>query len=462
MKPLKQLFVRKTRIIMFLVISSISIFILALLLTVQYFQFNITVKNEMNSTLIYLKSFATSQLNVLYENGRLHSNSAKDLILNDLYNMGVYSAYIEDEQIIYDSIQLPLPSFTPDPKYSVSSELFVNSKHTGRFLLSVKTASGLLHMKYERMYLNYWKKLKFNLVFLIPLILILSYMVAHTMSQPVYKIIKWISELGENYDVIPPLPKGVGEFKHIQKELYRLVQRILENEKWRKSLLEDLGHEIRTPLCIVSMQLEALADGVYPPTADAHLTIYIELNRLTTFFDDIQTLHTAEGSRFELNNSQTDIRTIVQQVHDLFKIPCKNKGIELKTEMEFIPFYSYCDFDKIKQSLINLVSNAMKYTEPNGQIIISVEKEIVEDKILIKVADTGIGIDASELENIFKRFYRIKTPIYRSVKGSGIGLSIAKSYLEAHGGRILVESRLSKGSVFTIELPVYSKRSRLQ
>ena len=195
-------------------------------------------------------------------------------------------------------------------------------------------------------------------------------------------------------------------------------------------------------------------DGVLPATHETYQQIHSEADRLNRLVDDLQELSRVEARAYQLVVRPVDVLSIVQMVSKRLAPQFEAKRIALELDLPADLPRLLADEDRTVQVLTNLVANAIQHTAVDGKVMISAVR--VNDEVEISVRDNGIGIPSEHLAHIFDRFYRVdKSRSRRTGGGSGIGLTIAKHFVEAMGGRIWAESDgESKGSVFTFTLPV--------
>ena len=226
---------------------------------------------------------------------------------------------------------------------------------------------------------------------------------------------------------------------------------LAELERLKSDFIAITSHELRTPLGLIlghATFLRELAGAQYGEQLD---TIIRNATKLKEIVENLSDVDNFESGSARVKGDRVSLARIVEDVVSLFKPEAEQKNIALKTEMGSLPYYLHGDQVKITIALSNLVKNAIQYTEAGGDVTVSVE----EDSGYLKVAvtDNGIGIPARELPRIFERFYQVETHLTRRYGGMGLGLSVAKSMIELHGGRIWAESR-GRGSRFTFLLPV--------
>jgi signal transduction histidine kinase len=212
----------------------------------------------------------------------------------------------------------------------------------------------------------------------------------------------------------------------------------------------DIAHELRTPLSIILGYSEALSDGKLQGKPAIYDAMYGEAQLLSHLVDDLRTLSLADAGELTLNRSLLPAAECIDRIAASHAELAAQRGIRL--EVQLAPDLPFVDVDRerIAQVLANLVSNALRYTPEGGVITLSAEAD--DGRVLLRVSDTGPGIEPAHLPLVFKRFYRADDA--RPANGeSGLGLAIAKSLVEAHGGTIQVESAVGQGATFTVALP---------
>ena len=224
-------------------------------------------------------------------------------------------------------------------------------------------------------------------------------------------------------------------------------------ENMRKEFVANVSHELKTPITSIQGFIETLkmTDNLDEDTKNRFLTIIEnEATRLTRLIDDILLLSTIEN-KTKKKVEKVDLFEVFEEVHEVITYIAKKKNIKVKYDFENkdIDLWEYSGY--IRQILLNIISNAIKYTGENGKV--SIKQYIKSEKVFIEVKDNGIGIPEEDIERIFERFYRVDKARSRSVGGTGLGLAITKHMVKALNGNIRVESELGVGSKFIIELP---------
>ncbi|MGD0855376.1 MAG: ATP-binding protein [Dehalococcoidia bacterium] len=220
----------------------------------------------------------------------------------------------------------------------------------------------------------------------------------------------------------------------------------------RRDMIADIAHELRSPLTNIRGYLEAIRDSVMKPDEKTIGSVYDETMLLSRLIDDLQELSLAEAGELKLYRETEVVPDLIDQAVSAVQAKALSKEISLDSNVPAGLPEVYVDFLRIKQVLLNLLENAIAHTPRGGAITVAAIEN--GDMIEISVTDTGEGIPADELQNIFERFHRIDKSRTRSTGGTGLGLTIARSFVEAHGGKITVQSELGKGSRFSFTIPI--------
>lgn len=227
-------------------------------------------------------------------------------------------------------------------------------------------------------------------------------------------------------------------------------------ERVRQEFVSNVTHELKTPLTSIKGFVDTLKNGAMDDqeVAIRFLDIIdIESDRLTLLIEDILALSEIETMRMDRNQKDEDLVKAVDEVLLMLEHKAMEKGIELNRKVSSdIPLY-FCNRDRMKQLFINLIDNAIKYTE-KGSVTVEMKLSRSEEHIVINVMDTGIGIEQEHLERLFERFYRVDKGRSRKMGGTGLGLSIVKHIIELYNGSIQVTSALNKGTTMKIKLPL--------
>ena len=246
-------------------------------------------------------------------------------------------------------------------------------------------------------------------------------------------------------------------------ERHSVLARLEEYDRLKSELLSTASHELRTPLTIIQEFVSLVADGVAGPVtveqSECLASALRNCDRLTTLLNDLLDMSKLNSAHVEIEQKQVNPAPLLKECHDDFQPKCRTQDIRLELEMPDVLPIVFCDADKIRQAVVNLLGNAVKFTPSGGAIALRVK---VEDAFVrIEIEDSGKGIGPQDQEAIFEAFTQIDRQDGPGAKGTGLGLSITKRIVTLHGGRIWVESAIGKGSRFTFTLPIYSEETRL-
>jgi len=241
------------------------------------------------------------------------------------------------------------------------------------------------------------------------------------------------------------------EFGELAIAFNAMAADLERTEQLRRNLVADVAHELRTPLSNIQGHLEAIRDGLLPAEPATFDSIHEEVLLLARLVEDLQELTLAEAGQLTLLRQPADVADIARRAASAAQPPAEARGLTIETDLPGQPTTAEVDPERIGQVLRNLLSNAIIHTSEGGRITVELKDEGHE--LRVTVADTGAGIPPDDLPYVFERFYRVDRSRVRATGGAGLGLTIAKRLVEAHGGTIGVESELGKGSRFTFTLP---------
>jgi signal transduction histidine kinase len=258
--------------------------------------------------------------------------------------------------------------------------------------------------------------------------------------------------------------------KDFADQLERRNQELRKIDSMKSEFVSVASHELRTPLAAIKNAVQLMLSGKtgeINENQEKFLSMAERnINRLTNILNDLLNLSRIESGKIELKFEKVELKEIIQLSASSLRPHADVKSIQIEAETpESLPEI-YGDQEKIEQILTNLIGNAIKFTPDGGRILISVKPPSHDqtggygDMVAISVKDTGIGIPAEHLDAIFEKFHQVEGSLHRSVSGTGLGLAITKGLVEAHQGKILVQSDVGKGSTFTFTLPVSQSERR--
>lgn len=330
--------------------------------------------------------------------------------------------------------------------------IIVNDKTVGRVLFTEGAWMVRLPESLESQFLKQvrlatiWGALGATIV-----ALLLGALLAYNITRPVRELTMAThmitkGDLGYQVDIHThdELEDLANAFNQMSRELARA-------SKVRRQMTADIAHDLRTPLSVILGYAEALHDGKLAGSPETYAILHSEALHLQHLIEDLRTLSLADAGELSLDFQATELRPLLERTAAAYAAKAQEQGISIQvTVSQHIP-HVQLDPERMMQVLGNLVSNALRYTPAGGTINLSTEED--NQHIILRVQDTGTGIAPESLPYVFERFYR-EDPSRRVGEGeSGLGLAIAKSIVELHGGEINVTSQLGHGTTFEIKIP---------
>lgn len=245
---------------------------------------------------------------------------------------------------------------------------------------------------------------------------------------------------------------GADELARVARSFNAMADKLALSETARQNMLADIAHELRNPIGVLQSHLEAMMDDVFP-TDKAHLaSLHDETVLLSRMVSDLRELALADAGRLTLNRVPTDLHALVEHTVAAFQPQAREQQIGLTADLNnHLPLLNL-DAQRIEQALHNLLSNALRYTPPGGNVSVELGREGQSARVVVR--DTGTGIAPAALPHVFERFWREDKGRSRAQGGTGLGLAIAKQWVEAHGGKMGAESRVNQGATFWFTLPL--------
>ncbi|MGQ9516781.1 MAG: ATP-binding response regulator [Anaerolineae bacterium] len=252
------------------------------------------------------------------------------------------------------------------------------------------------------------------------------------------------------------LMRRVAELELARRRLEQAHAELEEAGRLKTEFISMVSHELRTPLTNIQGYVELLLDETDGPITDTQRE-YLEIvldncKRLIAIANDLLDISRIEAGNLRLSKTRLRLQELVEEAVRSWYPQFQAKNLQLSLDLTPQPLWIWADWERMLQVLNNLLSNACKYTPAGGSVTVRVYPS--NDKALVEVIDTGIGIPEQDLERIFEKFYRAESSRQEATYGTGLGLPIAKSLVELHDGSISVTSKLSQGSTFTVQLPL--------
>jgi signal transduction histidine kinase len=256
---------------------------------------------------------------------------------------------------------------------------------------------------------------------------------------------------GKNYGIA--IFRDITEEKRAQEIIKKEVERMRETDEAKTNFLNIVSHEMKTPLTAINAHLGVLDD--LKGNLNEQELLSLEAIKRNNYFlkiliDNILELSRIESGKFELNMSKINLARVIKEVKSNLEILSEKKGLQLILDVGKLPEI-LADEMRIREILNNLISNSIKFTD-KGWIKVKAERR--DNHVVIKIIDSGVGIQKDKIDNLFQKFYQINSSIGRRFGGTGLGLAITKQLIELQGGKIKVESTYGKGSTFSVLLPI--------
>jgi two-component system sensor histidine kinase BaeS len=273
---------------------------------------------------------------------------------------------------------------------------------------------------------------------------LVSILFSKKLTDPIIVLTKAAVDLGEGDLKRRVELSGGDEIGRLSEAFNRMAQALETHESLRKKLTANVAHELRTPIGAMMGEIEAMIDGYIPADRENLQSLYSEIGRLRKLLDGIEELSRAEAGSLNLDLQSFELAPFLGSIIGRLAATSGEKHISLELSCDE-GLSIRADPDRLSQIVINLVSNAIKACEQGGRVLVSAGR--INDNVRIAVRDNGSGIKKEDLPFIFERFYKV------SGNGLGLGLTIVKELVEAHGGKVTVSSEYGKGSEFTVVIP---------
>jgi signal transduction histidine kinase len=279
---------------------------------------------------------------------------------------------------------------------------------------------------------------------------LLSFLLTQMALRPLYQMIKTtrLIAMGDYSSRVRADSRDeIGELAYAFNQMAASLERV---ERLRRNMVSDVAHELRTPLTNIRGYLEALQDGVVPPTQETFQLLLEETLTLISLVENLLQLARADAARLSLDLEETDIVELASRALKKFDLEFRQKDIQVRAELGEAGDPVPADREKLSRVIENLLKNALQYTPESGSVLIRTERSGQALKFIVE--NSGPGIEAKDLPFVFERFYRGEKSRSRDFGGTGIGLAIVKEILEAHGGKTGVQSAPGK-TLFWFSLP---------
>ena len=348
----------------------------------------------------------------------------------------------------------PVSTAPTDAESAVTQSIVSkDGKTLGQVRLWVLGSDALLTKADSAFRANTFNAMALAAFIAIAIAVIIGFLVSRMFTNPIRRITDTARQIREGDLSARTGMRGDDEIDQLGETFDEMANSLEKDLKRERRLTSDVAHELRTPLMAMQATVEAMQDGVYPTDAEHLETVASETRRLARLVQQTLDLSRLENHRAPLNLEPVDIVQFVRNIVDTQQQLFVKKDLHLRFADETLGRGASIevDPDMITQCVINLMSNAMRYTPEDGWVVVAVGSD--RKNVTIRVTDTGIGIAKEDLSRIFGRFWRADASRARDAGGLGVGLAVTKQIVERHHGFISVESELEKGTTFTIHLP---------
>ncbi len=314
--------------------------------------------------------------------------------------------------------------------------------------------SGALDAEFSNFRAGFFEALAWAALAALSVALVVSLFISRSLSAPIRAMTRASRRVAEGHYSERVPAGGRDELGQLAGSFNTMAEKLEQVETMRRRLIGDVAHELRTPLTAIKGSMEGLVDGILPATPDTFEQVAAEAERLNHLVDDLQELSRVESGAFTLDLGPVSLPELAETARKRLAAPYAAKGVSLTLDLPAALLPLRADTDRLLQVLTNLLNNALQYTPAGGSVTLSAE--VRGREMLVRVSDTGIGIPPEHLPRIFDRFYRVdKSRSRQTGGGSGVGLTICKYLVEAHGGRIWAESPgEGQGSAFFFTIPL--------
>jgi len=285
----------------------------------------------------------------------------------------------------------------------------------------------------------------------------LCFIFTHYLMIPIRDFVKSIQEMTSGKFPEPIQNKRRDETRLMTDKFNEMVDALRHTEENRNTFIANVSHELKTPITSIRSYAETLADAMNdldPETRNNFINVILnESDRMTKIVQDLLTLSKMDAGEITLKIEPFNLSESVQRVYDSVLLNAQKRGMNMALNLSSGTQILHGDKARIEQVLLNILSNALRYTPDGGKIELKTYFDKKRSEMVICVKDTGIGIPAEDLPKLFDRFYRVDKARSRAKGGSGLGLAIAKELIERHGGTITIESKLNVGTTVFVRLP---------
>jgi two-component system OmpR family sensor kinase len=369
-----------------------------------------------------------------------------------------------DERVIYDGLEARPGRHLTREEQAVAQEIEVGGETVGSLVVTIPVRSTVLGPLEQSFLARLRRWLVIGALLAGGLGLLLGLVLSRSLTAPLQRLANAARAVAARDFSRRLDAEGSVEIAEVADAFNEMTKALGQSERQRQNMVADVAHELRTPLSVVQGALRAILDDVYPMEKAEISRLYDETRVLSRLVDDLRELALADAGQLRLSVQPTHVGAVTRATTDSLALAAEAREVTLAAQVpEDLPLVQ-ADPDRLAQVLRNLMLNALRHTPPGGTV--TVTARLAGDAVEMAVADSGEGISTEDLSHVFDRFWRADRARTRWVAtasgahdtrwagGSGLGLSVTQSLVEAQGGRIWVESELGKGSTFRFILPL--------
>lgn len=356
---------------------------------------------------------------------------------------------IEGDKIILDSKPDGIAINNPENLTKYGTPIIVSGQQVGTFL--VASMMGILSES-QNIFIT---RVNRALIWVGSIAVLLVLLVALWQSRSIVKPLGQLAQAARN------LAKGDyhqrvqvqrnDELGDMANAFNQMASELAQQSELRRQMMADVAHELRTPLSVLRIDLESMEDGLMEPTPENVRALQSEVSYLSNLVDDLRMLSLADAGDLKIEKSPVELNSLVREMVERQQNAARERKIKMTAHYAENEIFVMGDPQRLSQVMVNLLSNAIQHTLPDYEITTKIE---VENQIArVSVTNYGTWIPTEDLERIFDRFYRLERSRNRDQGGSGLGLSIGRSLINAHGGKIWAESQQGESTTFTFTLP---------
>lgn len=284
--------------------------------------------------------------------------------------------------------------------------------------------------------------------------LVMSLIMTHTVLKPIGVTIDAVKKISKGELGVRVPTKPYRDMAELGKAINDMASDLEENQRIQKFMLMDIAHDLRTPLSVQKATIEAFEDGVYSFDEDGLALIKLQNRQLVHLVEDLRLLTLTDAGLFEVQKVETELQVFLQAILTSFEGMFGKKGITFNFSISPDEIFVDIDPHLMQRVLENLLQNAFQHSPVNGEIQLKILRKI--NRVGILIADQGPGIPEKKLETIFNRYYRVRPAGQGTPEGLGLGLTISRRIVQAHGGTLYAQNIPGKGAEFVLELPYSS------